>query len=76
MAHSLSNPTLVELKSICEYVLTNWAHGQSVDADSKLDFEIEMKQAGDEIREIIKNLEPPNEKVINEAVRNLFIKQV
>ena len=76
MAHSLSNPAVTELKSICEFILTNWAHGQSVSADSKLDFEIEMKQTNEEIVSLIKNLEPPGEAVINEAVRNLFIKQV
>ena len=76
LAKLISNTSISELKPICEYILTNWTHDQTVDADSTLDFVAEIETVAEKIDEMIESLVKPQDAAISKAVRLLFMKQV
>ena len=76
LAKLISNTSIAELKPVCEYILTNWTHDQTIDSGTALDFVAEIDTVIDKVDEMIGELPRPADSVINKSVRLLFMKQV
>ena len=76
LAKLISNTSISELKPICEYILTNWTHDQSMELGTTLDFAAEIESVVTKVDDMINELAKPPDAIVSKAVRLLFMKQV